>query len=47
MASDLSAVFRTAMLTPTQWALVGGLSLCPLLAVEGEKLLARFGKRKK
>ena len=43
----LAAVFRTAMLTPVQWAIVGGLSLFPLIAVEGEKLLAKAGKRKK
>ncbi len=36
----LAAVFRTAALTPLQWALVGALSLFPLAAVEGEKLLA-------
>ena len=35
------------MLTPVQWAIVGGLSLFPLIAVEGEKLLAKAGKRKK
>ena len=49
----LAAVFRTAVLSPFQWLLVGGLSLCPLLAVEGEKLLlgraglGRAGKGKK
>ena len=43
----LSAVFRTAMLTPLQWAVVGGLSLCPLVIVEGEKLLAKAGRRRK
>ncbi len=43
----LAAVFRTAMLTHVQWVIVGGLSLFPLIAVEGEKLLAKAGKRKK
>lgn len=38
----LSAVFKTAALTPIQWAIVLALSLMPLLAVEGEKLLLEF-----
>lgn len=42
----LAAIFRTAMLSPFQWALVGALSLCPLLVVEGEKLLTRPRKKK-
>ena len=46
----LAAVFRTAVLTPVQWAMVGGLSVFPLIAVEGEKLLGRLrnmSKKKK
>lgn len=44
----LAAVFRTAVLTPIQWLLAIGLSLCPLAAVEGEKLLLlRASRRKK
>ena len=43
----LAAVFRTAALTPVQWAMVGGLSVFPLIAVEGEKLLAKAGRRRK
>ncbi len=35
----LAAVFKTVALTPLQWLLVAGLSLFPLAAVEGEKLL--------
>ncbi len=35
----LSAIFQTAALTGFQWLLVAALSLCPLLVVEGEKLL--------
>ena len=35
----LSNLFQTAALTGFQWLLVAALSLCPLLAVEGEKLL--------
>ena len=35
----LAALFQTAALTGFQWLLVAALSLCPLLVVEGEKLL--------
>lgn len=35
----LSALFRTTALTAFQWLLVALLSLCPLVVVEGEKLL--------
>ena len=42
----LSALFKTTELTSFQWLLVGMLSLCPLLAVEGEKLLWEFFSRK-
>ena len=35
----LSAIFQTAALTGFQWLIVAALSLCPLLVVEGEKLL--------
>ena len=45
----LSAIFQTAALTGFQWLLVAALSLCPLLVVEGEKLLWEHlpGRRKK
>ncbi|WP_322176783.1 cation-translocating P-type ATPase [Acutalibacter caecimuris] len=42
----LAAIFKTAALTPLQWLLVAGLSLCPLAAVEGEKLLLKKVPRK-
>lgn len=42
----LTAVFRTTALTGFQWLLVAGLSLFPLVAVEGEKLLLGRAKRK-
>lgn len=42
----LTAIFRTTALTPFQWLLVAGLSLFPLVAVEGEKLLLGRGKKK-
>ncbi|MFR6277589.1 MAG: cation transporting ATPase C-terminal domain-containing protein [Acutalibacter sp.] len=35
----LAALFKTTALTLPQWLLVAALSLCPLLVVEGEKLL--------
>lgn len=35
----LSAMFKTAALNGLQWLIVAGLSLFPLVAVEGEKLL--------
>lgn len=41
----LSAVFKTAALSLPQWGIVGSLSLCPLVIVEGEKLLARAGRK--
>lgn len=41
----LAAIFKTAALTPVQWGLVGMLSLFPLVAVEGEKLLAKRRKK--
>lgn len=41
----LAALFKTVPLTMVQWLLVSGLSLFPLLAVEGEKLL--FSGREK
>lgn len=41
----LTAIFRTTALTGMQWLLVAGLSLFPLVAVEGEKLL--LGRHKK
>ena len=37
----LSALFKTAALSPVQWLMVAGLSLFPLAAVEGEKLLGK------
>lgn len=40
----LMAIFRTTALTGFQWLLVAGLSLFPLVAVEGEKLLLGRGK---
>ncbi len=44
----LSAVFKTAALTGFQWLIVLALSLFPLIAVEGEKLiLDHIPKRKK
>ena len=44
----LAAIFKTAALTPLQWGMVAGLSLFPLAAVEGEKLLGRLrGKRQR
>ncbi len=48
----LSAVFKTAALTGLQWLIVLALSLFPLVAVEGEKLLLghapkRNGKKRK
>lgn len=44
----LSAVFKTASLTVFQWVIVAALSLVPLAAVEGEKLILDFlaGRRK-
>ena len=35
----LAALLHTAVLSPVQWGIVAGLSLCPLAVVEGEKLL--------
>ncbi len=35
----LTVIFKTVALTPVQWLVVAGLSLFPILAVEGEKLL--------
>lgn len=43
----LSLLFKTAALTGFQWLIVAGLSLFPLLAVEGEKLLMGRGADKK
>ena len=44
----LAALFQTAALTGFQWLLVAALSLCPLLVVEGEKLLwERLSRKKK
>ena len=42
-----SALFKTTALTFSQWLLVAALSLCPLLVVEGEKLLWERLPRKK
>ena len=42
----LTAIFRTTALTGLQWLIVAGLSLFPLLAVEGEKLLLHPAKKK-
>lgn len=48
---SLSVLFKTAALTGLQWLIVAGLSLFPLLAVEGEKLLLdhlpKPGRKKK
>ena len=43
----LAALFKTTALTGFQWLLVAVLSLCPLLVVEGEKLLWEHLPRKK
>ena len=43
----LSALFQTTALTAFQWLIVAALSLCPLLVVEGEKLLWEHLLRKK
>ena len=43
----LAALFKTTALTLPQWLLVAALSLCPLLVVEGEKLLWEHLPRKK
>ena len=43
----LSALFQTTALTAFQWLIVATLSLCPLLVVEGEKLLWEHLPRKK
>ena len=43
----LAALFKTTALTGFQWLLVAALSLCPLLVVEGEKLLWEHLPRKK
>ena len=43
----LSALFQTTALTALQWLIVAALSLCPLLVVEGEKLLWEQLPRKK
>ena len=43
----LSALFQTTALTALQWLIVAALSLCPLLVVEGEKLLWEHLPRKK
>ena len=43
----LAALFKTTALTLFQWLLVAALSLCPLLVVEGEKLLWERLPRKK
>ena len=42
----LAALFKTAALNPLQWLIVAGLSLFPLAAVEGEKLLGRAMPKK-
>ena len=43
----LAALFQTTALTGFQWLVVGVLSLCPLLVVEGEKILwSKWGKRR-
>ncbi len=39
LCPPLAAVLQTAVLSPAQWGIVAGLSLCPLAVVEGEKLL--------
>ncbi len=43
----LNAVFKTAALTFSQWLIVWALSLFPLLAVEGEKLLLESRSKNK
>ena len=43
----LSTLFQTTALTAFQWLIVAALSLCPLLVVEGEKLLWEHLPRKK
>ena len=43
----LSSLFQTTALTALQWLIVAALSLCPLLVVEGEKLLWEHLPRKK
>ena len=43
----LSTLFQTTALTALQWLVVAALSLCPLLVVEGEKLLWEHLPRKK
>ena len=43
----LSSLFQTTALTALQWLVVAALSLCPLLVVEGEKLLWEHLPRKK
>lgn len=43
----LSALFQTTALTAFQWLIVAALSLCPLVVVEGEKLLWEHLPRKK
>lgn len=43
----LSSLFQTTALTALQWLVVAALSLCPLLVVEGEKLLWEHLLRKK
>ena len=43
----LATLFKTTALTGFQWLLVAALSLCPLLVVEGEKLLWEHLPRKK
>ena len=48
LCPPLAALFKTTSLTAFQWLLVGALSLCPLLVVEGEKLLmARLTPKKR
>lgn len=43
----LAALFQTTALTSFQWLVVAVLSLCPLLVVEGEKLLwDKWGKKR-
>ena len=43
----LAALFQTTALAGFQWLVVGVLSLCPLLVVEGEKILwSKWGKRR-
>lgn len=43
----LSSLFQTTALTAFQWLIVAALSLCPLVVVEGEKLLWEHLPRKK